>query len=324
MTRTTHCARTGALPAIAAALALSSTPLFGQVAQPTEPTPATTTTTQPPVDAPPPTTSQAPPVTSDSSASIPTSTSTAARTSSTHSRSTSRTVHATVARPTATPARSVATRTTTTTRIAAPAAPAPVANLSQIHTILPNSNFGQIEASSGFLQVYTDLSSLAGSLSGRRRRCKEAASDARHWFAISRRRRADEAWHEDWTDEPMTEHETAAAAPAAVESSHDVVAGDAQSETATPSAFAWGAAAPVQQRAERDSDDDRLPGETWVQRAYRGPSANNPSVSLKNRLRRAAFFDKRERDVAAGIAEPVDSGAGLPGAMAEEQERELA
>jgi hypothetical protein len=47
-------------------------------------------------------------------------------------------------------------------------------------------------------------------------------------------------------------------------------------------------------------------------------------VSLKNRLRRAAFFDKRERDVAAGVAEPVEMDAGLPDAMADEQERQLA
>ena len=50
----------------------------------------------------------------------------------------------------------------------------------------------------------------------------------------------------------------------------------------------------------------------------------NPSVSLKVRLRRAAFFDKRERDVAAGTAEPVEPDAGLPETMVEEQERELA
>ena len=71
--------------------------------------------------------------------------------------------------------------------------------------------------------------------------------------------------------------------------------------------------------------DDRFPGETWVQRAYRGPTANNPSVSLRARLKRAAFFDKREREVAAGKAEPVEMDAGLPEAMVEEQrEGELA
>jgi hypothetical protein len=37
-------------------------------------------------------------------------------------------------------------------------------------------------------------------------------------------------------------------------------------------------------------------------------------------LKRAAFFDKREREAAAGLAEPVDANAGLPGAMAGERE----
>jgi hypothetical protein len=66
--------------------------------------------------------------------------------------------------------------------------------------------------------------------------------------------------------------------------------------------------------------DDRRPGETWVERAYRGPTPNNPSVSLRNRLKRAAFFDKREREAAAGLATPVNANAGLPGAMAGERE----
>ena len=36
-----------------------------------------------------------------------------------------------------------------------------------------------------------------------------------------------------------------------------------------------------------------------VQAAYRGPTADNPSLSLKNRLRRASFFDQQERRAAA-------------------------
>jgi len=89
-----------------------------------------------------------------------------------------------------------------------------------------------------------------------------------------------------------------------------------------PSAFAWGN---DDHSAETQvADDDRRPGESWVERAYRGPSPGNPSVSLRARLKRAAFFDKREREVAAGTAEPVDTDAGLPEAMVEEQERELA
>lgn len=41
-----------------------------------------------------------------------------------------------------------------------------------------------------------------------------------------------------------------------------------------------------------------------VQAAYRGPTADNPSLSLKNRLRRASFFDQQERRAAkdAGTA----------------------
>jgi len=145
-------------------------------------------------------------------------------------------------------------------------------------------------------------------------------------FAASRRRRDAEAWHGDWTDEAETERKAAIAAPAAdaPEPRHDLVSHNEQPEIVAPSAFSWGAAAPPQRQAERESGDDRLAGETWIQRAYRGPSANNPSVSLKNRLRRAAFFDKRERDVAAGIAEPVDADAGLPDAMAVQEDRELA
>ena len=58
--------------------------------------------------------------------------------------------------------------------------------------------------------------------------------------------------------------------------------------------------------------------ETHVERAMRGPTPDNPSLSLKKRLKRAAFFDQRERDVAAGEAEPVEPDAGLPDAMTDE------
>jgi len=58
--------------------------------------------------------------------------------------------------------------------------------------------------------------------------------------------------------------------------------------------------------------------EFHVDRAMRGPTPDNPSLSLKKRLQRAAFFDKRDREVAAGEAEPVDPDAGLPEAMTED------
>jgi len=88
------------------------------------------------------------------------------------------------------------------------------------------------------------------------------------------------------------------------------------------SAFSWGKEQPCDQPV--DDGSDRCPGETWVERAHRGPSPANPSMSLKTRLGRAAFFDKREREVAAGKAAPIDPDAGLPDAMVEEQERETA
>jgi hypothetical protein len=130
-------------------------------------------------------------------------------------------------------------------------------------------------------------------------------------FAVARsrrRRREEAAWAEETTgeeardplfDEPMFHHEQPAAEASAM----------AQ-----------------EQPCDQPSDDgsDRCPGESWVERAHRGPSPANPSASLRHRLSRAAFFDKRERDVAAGKAEPVDPDAGLPEAMVEEQERELA
>ncbi len=52
--------------------------------------------------------------------------------------------------------------------------------------------------------------------------------------------------------------------------------------------------------------------ESHVDRATRGPTPENPSLSLKTRLKRAAFFDKRDREVAEGDAEPVHLEAGLP------------
>ena len=94
-----------------------------------------------------------------------------------------------------------------------------------------------------------------------------------------------------------------------------------------PSAFAWSNPRPGEP-VEAGDGSDRRPGESWVERAYRGPSPANPSASLRARLKRAAFFDKREREVAAGKAEPVETGAGLPDVLAEERpagaEREFA
>jgi hypothetical protein len=58
-----------------------------------------------------------------------------------------------------------------------------------------------------------------------------------------------------------------------------------------------------------------MTNESHVERARRGPTPDNPSLSLKKRLKRAAFFDQRERLAAEGKAVPVDADAGLPDAV---------
>jgi len=49
-----------------------------------------------------------------------------------------------------------------------------------------------------------------------------------------------------------------------------------------------------------------------VARGHRGPTRENPFLSLKKRFHRAAFYDQRERAVAAGKARPLSPMAGLP------------
>ena len=124
-----------------------------------------------------------------------------------------------------------------------------------------------------------------------------------------RRRKDEEAWNYDNVEpaaEPEAEHHGALA-----EHGPAVAAPEA-------SAFAWG-------NARHDvARGDRRAGETWVERAYRGPTADNPSLSLRKRLKRAAFFDKREREAAAGRARPVEADAGLPENVTERGELEAA
>jgi hypothetical protein len=83
-----------------------------------------------------------------------------------------------------------------------------------------------------------------------------------------------------------------------------------QSTPKTPSATP--AAAP----ATTGPCADPPPG-SHVEAACEGPTEDNPSLSLKKRLKRAQFFDQREQEAAAGMAVPVEADAGLPDALAE-------
>jgi resuscitation-promoting factor RpfA len=59
---------------------------------------------------------------------------------------------------------------------------------------------------------------------------------------------------------------------------------------------------------------DAAPG-SHVEAACEGPTEDNPSLSIKKRLKRAQFFDQREQLAAAGMAVPVEADAGLPDAL---------
>jgi hypothetical protein len=136
-----------------------------------------------------------------------------------------------------------------------------------------------------------------------------------------RRRRDEEAWNYDAL-EPAASEPAAEEPMTLTEEVRQPEPAPAARQPVEATAFARGKEQPCDQPS--DDGSDRCPGETWVERAYRGPSPANPSVSLKARLHRAAFFDKREREVEAGRAAPIDPDAGLPEAMVEDQEQELA
>jgi hypothetical protein len=129
--------------------------------------------------------------------------------------------------------------------------------------------------------------------------------------AMTRRREDPE---EQWTGEEAVASDhvepVIAQEPAVHEEQPAVVA---------PAPFAWNEA----KRSGEPSDNGR-DDETHVERARRGPTPDNPSLSLKKRLKRAQFFDQRERETAAGDAVPVDLTAGLPQRMVRESQVESA
>jgi hypothetical protein len=127
--------------------------------------------------------------------------------------------------------------------------------------------------------------------------------------AMTRRRHDDE---EEWSDEAIVEQEPVEIA-AEARSREVPMLREEQPALVAPSAFTWNSA-PIHEPGVRPAD------ETHVERAYRGPTPENPSLSLRARLKRAAFMDKRGREAAAGVAAPVDPTAGLPDRLVEERE----
>ena len=322
MRKTIRHARTSALPAVAAALALSSTHAFAQEAAP-----------QP---QPPPTASEPAPVSVDPAPAPETSPATIEKvtpatpvvTSAPEPKATARPKRTATAVKAATPApRPAPTRAATRPAPAAvptavPTAPTPneAPSLSAVEPIVdttaaPAQPAAPAKPAGSDNRVAMELGGGALAL---------LALGAGAYALARRRRREDEVMYEEtYESETVAGAEPAPMAQAAPAPRRDPIFDEQPAiVTPAPSAFSWGNEQPCDQPS--DDGSDRCPGETWVERAYRGPSPANPSVSLRNRLGRAAFFDKREREVAAGTAEPVETDAGLPEAMVEEQERELA
>jgi len=331
---------TCAVPAIAAVLALLSTPAIAQEvppqsAQPPQAVPPVTQPTPSPiVTDPAPMSTDTAPAPSDPLAPAADD-STAAAAGAPAAKAKPRTVAKTVTRAAPVKAAPKASHAAPAAAAAAPVAAAPVAG--------PAASTAAVDPIVDTQPAVpaTPAKSVAKPASGPDERTMELGGGALALlalgaaaFAMSRRRRQDDLIDEDtYVDEPMTEAEPVvasepvlAAEPMVEPASRSgLTAAEEQSFIAPPlSAFSWGNRAPEAATAVEDDGSDRRDGETWVERAYRGPSPANPSVSLKNRLRRAAFFDKRERDVAAGTAKPVDAGAGLPDAVMESREPELA
>ena len=307
MWKTQRYAHASALPAIAAALALSSTPAWSQEVQPSaEPAPVT-------VDAPPPVVDTAPATTDTAPTADPAPV---------------------IERPTAAPAaaakpkakasvtkstKTVPSKPATTTRVAstaAPAAPAaapvaaaPAAPPTTTQPIVDTSRAETAQAAPAPEVKPMAVDENALMFGGGALALLALGGGA---YAMTRRRRRDE----DVFVEETAMNEPVAAEPEPIVETAPFY--EAQPAIVVPSAFAWGNAQPAETQVEH------IDGETWVERAHRGPTPDNPSLSLRKRLKRAAFFDAREKRVAEGKAEPVDSDAGLPENVANDtHEREL-
>ena len=316
-------ARAGAT-AIAAVLALSSTPVAAQdVPAPTEPV----------VVAPPATSTPAPeaaPVTETGAPTAePAAKATAKPAATKRTTVPKRTTVATAAKPAA--SRAVARAATpAVVASAAPVAapdPTPIVDPAPPETAAPVIAPAPV-ASNGIDERAIELG--AGALG-------IIALGGAAWAMSRRRRRVTE--EESWTDEtyepvvattaqPIAEpiaETTAKPVTSTLKATprHDPVSVPQPLIVAPPlSAFNWGNPQPsatttinpatdIPAVDERTTDDHQS-GETWVERAQRGPTPDNPSLSLRKRLKRAAFFDKREREVAAGMAPKVEPDAGLP------------
>jgi hypothetical protein len=308
-----------AMTAIAAAIALSSTPLFAQSAEEPVVTPTPAVEAAPaPVAADP-----IAPVADTSVAADPVA---AKATTSVHKTTTTKTTttKTTAARSRPAPARaSTAVRTVAAAPAAAVAAPVAEAPITAPPPIVPATPIAAEPIATPPATADTstiDVLPTAG-LGGLGLLLLGGAGLA---FRSRRRRRAEEAEEAEWQQQQIEAQPEVAAEPAMVAEPEPelVLAGPAvaAASTAQPTA---------------ESDDAKFIGPVTdlpegfdisrfgpnVQDAYRGPTEDNPSASLKTRLSRASGMDQQERkldaEVEAATGEPVlDEADATPAAAA--------
>ena len=315
MTQTTPKIR-AAMTALAAVIALSSAPLLAQTAP--ETTPPATTATPVPDSTPAATTPSEPSAASASDPLAPKPTATPTR--STRSTTTHRT--ASVARPTKASAPVARAPVRTTAAAPAPAlspapaesaapAPIPVADVPAAPPTAVAATPTAQESPAGLNSMLPILGAVGLAL---------LALMVIGMAMRNRRRRNEEELAAAEPYEPALD-EAPAQAPV-VATSDPLFAEPAFVATAAPAAasapveFLPAGAAPA---ATPSPCDDAAPG-SRVEAACEGPTEDNPSLSIKKRIKRAQFFDQREQLAAAGMAVPVESDAGLPDALVEEPE----
>ena len=132
-------------------------------------------------------------------------------------------------------------------------------------------------------------------------------------LAMHRRRRRDEEIAAAEAYEPAVDEAPAQADPVLAEPAFTPPIVEPSPSLAPAPAIAM--AAPVAaETATTGPCADAAPG-SHVEAACEGPTEDNPSLSIKKRLKRAQFFDQREQLAAAGMAVPVATDAGLPDAV---------
>lgn len=289
-----------ALTAIAAVLALSSTPLAAQETVPEADTSLTAATPAAEPVATPVETPAADPLapaeaeTAPAAAPVARSTATRSSRAATRTAAPARTAPARAAPVAAAPA---ATTAESVTRVEPLVAPTPEALAAAPMTpeVAP-----PVETSDAAISADTMLPIAGAAGLG-------IVALAGFGMAMRRRRKDGHVVRDDWHEPAMTRQvaEPVAARPITATS------GSVTPQAERP-AFAWGNMAPVAAAAAPAAARN----ESRIEAAYRGPTPDNPFLSLKKRLRRAAFFDQRERAVRAGKAAPVSPMAGLPRALA--------